>query len=265
MQPRTLLMVQRSVWMTTEAPQNNAMLMVLCGSRQLGFFTRQEDAPRLHSFELYRWQGQPDYLDCIQEATAQSSLYQQHYASTTIVWQDAPALLLPGAMASPEAAKVAKAMLSLQTEGNEYCEPLGPYQLWWHGPASIKTALYQTMAPAAHRHLYQLMGPAQPPGMYLYIHGSLLSMAAYGSQLLWMQQYQFETPEDILYHTLNGLQTLGLPLEDTVVYISGFFVVESSLYQTLVQYIPRLTLQEMAEPPGTEPAHSFTLFEQAFL
>lgn len=254
-------MVQRIVALEGEGIQDQHSLSILCGSQQIGFYTRQKNDDRLHSFELYEWKGQPDYLDCIQEATAQSSLYQQPYRETEIIWQDAAALLLPGSMPAAEAGEVAATMLSLQQSGIEKSTVMDPYQLWWHCPGAMHTAVEHLLTPDLHRHLFGLFPVRQETGIYLHISGSLLSIAAYIPELVWIQQYPFETPEDVLYHILNARQLFHLSAAETPVWMNGFFVPDSSLVSCLRQYLPHLHFQESYLSGEGYPSHSFTLFQ----
>ncbi len=54
--------------------------------------------------------------------------------------------------------------------------------------------------------------------------------------LHFIQQYSFNTPEDVLYHALNCCQQYKLPADQTKLLLHGMIVADSQLYKQLYNY-----------------------------
>ena len=77
-----------------------------------------------------------------------------------------------------------------------------------------------------------------------------------GNRLLVLQQHEYETPADVLFHLLSYVRYLGLSQQETPVELSGLIERDSSLYQELYQYFIRLWFHEAGW--SNEPAHFFS-------
>jgi hypothetical protein len=70
----------------------------------------------------------------------------------------------------------------------------------------------------------------------------------------------YQSSKDCLYYILYTAQQLNLPMNETVVLVSGFIDINSALYKDLYQYIPLLQPAEKGMLKDEYPAHYFTTF-----
>lgn len=80
-----------------------------------------------------------------------------------------------------------------------------------------------------------------------------------------IQYYQYQTKEDVLYHLLNMMQQFGLSMNDLVLDISGMIDLNSSLYAELVKYfsniiVADINIDKVAFEIDGHPLHYFTPF-----
>ena len=92
-------------------------------------------------------------------------------------------------------------------------------------------------------------------------------MAVYKQkQLQLIRSFDYQTPEDVVYHLLNMSALLGLELSTTIFIVAGLIDLDSSLFTELYKYIPVLQMEKAAdgflknEVFSQFPAHYFTPF-----
>jgi len=85
-------------------------------------------------------------------------------------------------------------------------------------------------------------------------------------QLVLMQRYTYETPDDVVYYVLNICKQLNAELSDVAVTIQGLVDTDSKLYAELHKYISNLQLHQPVDLKFTSdafaeyPAHYFSSF-----
>ncbi len=85
-------------------------------------------------------------------------------------------------------------------------------------------------------------------GIQVFFYKSnVLVLAVKNSQLLLMQQFAYQTPDDVLYNILNVCATQNLPLETTQITAAGFITTDSSMYEKLYAYLPKLSIAVVPE------------------
>jgi hypothetical protein len=94
-------------------------------------------------------------------------------------------------------------------------------------------------------------------------NGEILIGLVHNKQLLLVQLYNQNSPEDVLYHLLNALQQYGIKPEETTFEISGMLEIKTALYENLKKVFPRLTF-DLADESLTV-LHDFTKYAQHYL
>lgn len=140
----------------------------------------------------------------------------------------------------------------------------------------IPSDLYQTWMIAhpgvQHRHLFSNWItwldrlPKDPDGQaFLLFETSRVMMAIRREDWLLVQQYEYESPEDVLYFLLSAMKSFDLSPETVKLSLDGFIETESSLYTALYKYFRHLDLAGL--PAGIDistdqlqglPVHYFT-------
>lgn len=140
----------------------------------------------------------------------------------------------------------------------------------------IPSDLYQTWMIAhpgvQHRHLFSIWInwldrlPKDPDGqVFLLFETSRVMMAIRRDDWLLVQQYEYQSPEDVLYFLLSAIQSFDLSPETVKLVLDGFIETQSSLYLELFKYFRHLELASL--PEGVQvsddqlqdfPVHYFT-------
>lgn len=140
----------------------------------------------------------------------------------------------------------------------------------------IPSDLYQTWMIAhpgvQHRHLFSSWInwldrlPKDPQGqVFLLFETNRVMMAIRQEDWLLVQQYEYESPEDVLYFLLSAIRSFDLSPETVKLSLDGFIETQSSLYLELYKYFRHLELATL--PEGIEldpdqlqelPVHYFT-------
>jgi Protein of unknown function (DUF3822) len=123
-----------------------------------------------------------------------------------------------------------------------------------------------------HRHVFSLwlgwlnQQPADANGqVYLLFETNRVLMAVRGQEWQMIQQYEYQSPEDISYYLLSALKEFKLSAETVRVSVDGWIDKQSAVYQELFKYIR--FLQTAALPEGIhlpesllqeQPLHFFT-------
>lgn len=103
----------------------------------------------------------------------------------------------------------------------------------------------------------------------IYFNEVQITVERNGNWLL-LQSYNYQTPEDVLYHILNVMQQLGLTQDETTVYLQGMIDQHSALYDVLYSYILNLQLKDELQysfPSATEehPVHLSASLDQVLV
>jgi len=117
--------------------------------------------------------------------------------------------------------------------------------------------------PATH-FLKLAMPSAAEKGMCLAVHffeRSFIVAAFQEQALLWINQFAFDTSEDVLYYLLNGLQQIDVSPDSTALQLMGSIHKEHSSYTLLSKYFPHIAIEELQQTFAK--AEFFANFETA--
>jgi hypothetical protein len=101
--------------------------------------------------------------------------------------------------------------------------------------------------------------------LYFY-QKELIVVALKDSQLQIAQSFQFETPQDVIYHLLNLVDRLKLDLATVILEVSGLIDVKSETWKELNKFFIEVQLDEFSNLQVDEsleesiPAHYYTPF-----
>ncbi len=94
----------------------------------------------------------------------------------------------------------------------------------------------------------------------VFYHHHFLLLAVKDGKLQLATSFIYHSPKDCLYYILYTMEQLHLPLQETIVWVSGFINTNSALYNDLYQYIPQLQPAEQGLLKDEYPAHYFSTF-----
>lgn len=232
--------------------------------------------------------GQPVYLENIQfdaiEEEQPSALqdwaldkkdWVRQWQRVTVLHQSRQSLLIPSALYGNDNAKE---LLDCQFgdlfKGTMLTDQHADEQHYtiYRMPTQVYNAVAEIHPQTTHIHqlttwLQQLTKLNHPEdgAMYLVIDQNLIFMALYHNGWKIMQQFVYQTPDDVSYLVLSALQMEGLSPATTPVEWSGWMDTDSALYLDLYKYLGNLSTTRL--PAGIVlndrqllgmPVHFFT-------
>lgn len=67
------------------------------------------------------------------------------------------------------------------------------------------------------------------------------------SQLQFVQQFNYKTPEDVVYHLLNTCDKHDIAINDVVLFLNGMIDVQSNLYHELYKYFLNISFEPVSD------------------
>ncbi len=117
-----------------------------------------------------------------------------------------------------------------------------------------------------------LSNPLNHTEVYISIHGRYFEiLVRTGFELVLYNQFLYELPEDVLYHTLNVYEQFKLDKEQVQLTVAGNIAVQSPMIELLEQYVPKIKMSvrpyqfNYAEVLNHLPSHFYFNLFQSFL
>jgi hypothetical protein len=207
----------------------------------------------------------------IDEILQSEALLQKHFIKTEIVWTCAESILVPNAYFERS---VREETLGIVYGGLKDAaikdELVLKHQLHnvYAVPAKIENRITQMFPYAIQTHHAGLIVDFEPNEKdLLYCHfntDSLTIMLRKQGQLQVIQNFEFNIPEDVVYHILNLCRNFDADAAEAVVTVSGMIDEKSNLYKELYKYVGTIRFYELpvkhnyAEALKEYPAHYFS-------
>jgi len=224
------------------------------------------DNRSLQAFEYFSFQDEDEYFENIyKEAKLHSVLLNNEFAATEVVWETMPFTCIPNALFKPEAIDNYIDILGK----NPFTKSMSCTQHDMTVAYPVKEdalKLVQQHFPAAavsHKICQlskELTGSLPTCVHIIFYHHHFLLLAVKDGVLQLATGITYQSSKDCLYYVLYTMQQLNLPLNETVVLVSGFIEMDSILYKDLYEYIPLLQPAEKGMLKDEYPAHYFTTF-----
>ncbi len=183
----------------------------------------------------------------IDEILQTEALLQKHFVKTEIIWSCTESILVPNSYFDKTLRKdtlgivygdlndaIIKDELVLQHQlHNVYAVP-----------AKIENSITQKFPYGIQTHQSGLLLDIEPNEKdLLYCHfntDSLTVLLRKQGQLQVIHNFEFNTPEDVVYHVLNVCQQFDVDAAGTVLTVSGMIDAKSNLYNELYKYVPSI-------------------------
>ncbi|WP_153798665.1 DUF3822 family protein [Foetidibacter luteolus] len=254
-----------------------ARLYIELGKRYLACWNIAEAGKILHSFEMFVFDEADawDFAELLRVIALQSNLFEKSAVSTTVVWNNSPAVAVPAEYYNDE---LAAGYLAL--EGSSAVTSAvktaaaGKLAVVYEMLPEWQATIASHFPAAQHAHKKALLfdGTARliyqgQPVVQLAFYNSeieLLIVNVTGIQL--HQAYCYNNAADVLYNLFNSLRQLGIDKELVTVVVGGLIDAGSALYKELALYITHLNLSSIdaahinRQAFAEYPSHYFSPF-----
>lgn len=248
----------------------NLHLLVQHGADFCGFVSFEKEKQEVYAWVLYETKA-PLTTHFLQQVTEQQDWLQQSFKSVVIVDYTGRNTWVPQTLATNETETL---LLQLMTGSSVQTVTLqdttGDAVNLYRVATDSYQALNNQFAGAVWKHYETLMFSSTPSEQALIVaevwFNTLFIFAQQEGKWLLLQQRQYQTPEDVLYHLLNCKQQWNMG-DDVIVRLQGMVEEQSALYQLLHQYILHLEIQQQlvfSYPANTSdiPNHTKQLIDR---
>ncbi|TKK70981.1 DUF3822 family protein [Ilyomonas limi] len=262
----SILMVQKlfSIYFT---PDETNALFIEIGHHHIACWCTG-DKQSLQAFEYFTFHTTDEHEDfekVYKVAKLHSVLLNNEFAATEVIWETTPFTCVPNALFKPEVLDDYINML----DKSPFTKALSCTQRDITVAYPVKEDALRLVqhhfpkATASHKICQlskELSGNAVTALHTIFYHHHFLLLAVKDNALQLATSIAYQSSQDCLYYILYTMQQLNLPLNETVVLVSGFIDMNSALYKELYQYIPLLQPAEKGMLKDEYPAHYFTTF-----
>lgn len=226
------------------------------------------DKQSLQAFEYFTFHDADEHEDfekIYKQAKLHSVLLNNEFAATEVIWETIPFTCVPNSLFKPEALDDYINIL----DKDPFTKALSCTQQDYTVAYPVKEdalRLVQRHFPkaAASHKICRLSEDLKKNSSNcihtIFYHHHFLLLAIKDNVLQLATSVSYQSSKDCLYYILFTLQQLKLPLNETLVLVSGFIDTNSVLYKDLYEYIPLLQLAEKGMLKDAYPAHYFTTF-----
>jgi len=274
-------MVQKvfGIYRETSAP---CQLTIEAGKEHLACWQTIIESGKIFAFELFRYEKkqQEEFAPVFDMIKQQSRLLHLYFPDVRIVWQHEICVCVPEELYNEQAADE---YLNITFGKNNMAltksTAIGGMILHYRISNAAQNLLQQYFPDATSLHKYHLLItewlakeddlPADFIQLLFYEHHFIL-MAVKQSQLQLINSFNYQTPEDVLYHILNVCERLAMNKEQTHFHFSGLIDVQSNLFKELELYMSNMSTSnapaEILAADGFQefPSHYFSSFLNFF-
>ena len=251
-------MVQKTfgIYTTTDTTAEEERLYVELGQRHVALWTVEETTMQILAFELFEYDMSP--LDSLAEVLKQVKLFSRlldnRYAKTQVIWENQECLLVPNSFHDREIAPNSLDLMfgnSVNTLVQEQQRPAEQMTAVFRIPRNWKDAAQQYFPGAGFEHKYLQLYyrfSSDPKGIYtLFYRSHFILILVKGFKVQLLQTFDYQTPEDALYHILNTCNQYKMDYDTTPVHVEGLIDLNSPMYEELKKYLRDVST---AEPSG---------------
>lgn len=243
-----------------------AVLLIRAGETHLSFAVCNGNGSILHEL-VYNQHAQWDaeQLDAWYShyPVLQGSFFEVH-----ITWDFPAATLVPSAFYRMEEARdLLQQLHGPQPLQDVVSEQVAAWQMYciYAVPVTVRKWMQRHFPAAQFRHQFStaLKQPdlnAEETLLADFRNGSFSLIAFRQHNLLFARNWDYQSPEDVIYYLLRACETFGLSQETAILRISGFIDRDSSLYRELYSYFLHPEFREAGwqTSDAIYPQHYFT-------
>lgn len=247
-----------------------ARLYMEVGVSQLACWSKDLQTNEVQAFELFEFD--PDkalgnFAEVFRLVKLHSKVLDANYAATTIIWENEECLLVPEKYAYRVPAGDYLDLVYGHAPGAITAQqPVAAANAVFRAPKSWKDELDKHFPYAKYTHKFQGIFTGNHNGdisdgvRVLFYRGHFFLVLYREGRLQLIRRFDYQTPEDVVYHILNTFEQYELLPTETDVYISGLIDLRSALYTELYKYLHNVKIEEY----GNEQFHTEAFSEYPY-
>jgi hypothetical protein len=259
-------MVQKLFSIYFNPDETNALFMEI-GKHHIACWCTGGDKS-LQAFEFFTFhdiEEHDEFEKVYEDAKLHSVLLNNEFAATEVIWETTPFTCVPNSLFKPEALDNYIDMLGKAP----FTKALACTQQDYTVAFPVKEDALKIVqrhfpkAAASHKICQLSKGLKSDTSNCIhtvFYHNHFLLLAIKDNALQLATSISYQSSKDCLYYLLYTMQQLNMPLNETLVLVSGFIDTNSVLYKDLYEYIPLLQPSEKGMLKNEYPAHYFTTF-----
>lgn len=260
-------MVQKLFSIYTHPEESHKLHVEVGSSHLVCWCTGTENAFTALEFFTFTYDNtEGGFVDTFREVKRRSILLSNTFASEEIVWENDNFMCIPNDKFNAETAVSYMSLVnSLSFQSSTMYKPLPDYTLTYTADSVLYKIIKENLPQASHTHkLYYLLqqkNTKEKNSLHLQFYQSHFLLTAVKNGALHLATvYHFKTPQEVVYHILNTMDKLGMPVEQTITSLSGFIDEASPLYKEVYLYVNNLRFTQTGKIKDEYPAHYFTTY-----
>ncbi len=239
-------------------PNTTDQLALEIGHYQLVLLVKNPMNAQIEAIELFQLeQNKTDWTDLFFEVKQQSHLLGFNFASTNIFYNFSEALMLPveklSATASEEYLSLIYGVDDRSAIKYDLFHAHVPYVTVYRIKQSVMELLNRNFLLFTAQHIYtnilnDIMKRTNLPSIFMKIivySAHIIVVLVKDKQLQLIQSVSFQSPDDILYYTLNIIQQSGLSALQTNVELSGLVDRQTGMIEQLNQSFGNISYDQV--------------------
>ncbi len=230
-------------------------LYVEIGDSIIACWSITENNDWLHSFELFEFgKDQADYDEIFRQTKLYSKLLSQSYQDAKIILNNKEVVAVPGSFYREDSLSDYFMLETGTTADGKIMKDIVPdYIVAYCVPESILSAAKNYFPSVSFTHkktlLYNTASNEYPQEalMQVAFYRNNCSVVVYKQQVISLvQNFCYQTSEDVLYFLLNCMKQLNIENTEAVVQVSGLIDKKSAMYEELYKYIANLETDDLS-------------------
>lgn len=256
-------MIKSTFNITGSSESDEALhLFINAGNQGIAFTEWDKETDTFLSVQVFHFTKQMSKNEvaiAIDDILQTEALLHKKFVKTEIIWSCTESILVPNAYFDKGLRKDTLGIVYGDLNGSVLKDELVlQHQLHnvYAVPVKVENSIAQKFPYGIQSHQSSLMVDIEPNEKdLLYCNfntDSLTVLLRKKGQLQVIQNFDFNTPEDVVYHVLNVCQQFEVDASGTVLTASGMIDAKSNLYNELYKYVPSIKFLAL---PGN---HNYT-------
>lgn len=241
-------MVQKTfgIYTTSDTTADEEQLYVELGQRHAAIWTAADSPRTIAAFELFEYEMSPadSMTEMLRQVKLYSRLMDSRYGQTKVIWENQECLLVPDSYHDKEIAPNYLDLMfgnAVNTLVQEQQRPATQMTVVFRIPRNWKDAAQQYFPGASFEHKYLNLYDRfsnDPKGIYtLFYRNHFILALVKGFKVQLLQTFDYQTPEDALYHILNTCNQYKMDYDTTPVHVEGLIDLNSPMYEEMKKYL----------------------------